>query len=282
MRFFERQKVDEIGILGVKLQKLLIFFMFINVLTMLSGSLNFLWGLVTMIILYCGFVGAYKRRPRLLQVYFTINVLLIVLTFVMILLSLSISATHKNHVETMEVDPAPQAYPVNSTVSNDGTRPSAALTPLTPAPKKDPNGNVATPVDVQPIPKTDVPTEEQHVQKKVSGAAIAVWVVLFVFGLIIFALKISTLVLASKMIKMLKERQAHNLAHPIPMMVKKPAQTQTPQPPAFQPIMYIPMPMQPNGNGAAPFQPMAMYNPYMSNPYMTPFQPQPPSSAPRV
>jgi len=277
MRFFERQKVDEIGILGVKLQKLLIFFMFLNVFTLLGGFLNFLWGLITMIVLYCGFVGAYKRRPRLLQLYFTFNVLMIVLTFVMVLLSVSVNS-HKH--TAVAVDAAPQALPpVNSTVSsNDGTRPTAV--PVTPAPKKDNGGNtVSGSMEVKPLPKDEPQPAVDHQQVKASGGMIAAWVILFVLGLMVFALKISTLVLASRMIRMLKERQAHNLAHPIPMVVKRPTaqtQTQTPQPPAFQPIMYIPMPMQPNGNGA-PFTPMAMYNPFV-----TPFQPQPPSSAPRV
>jgi len=276
MKFFERQKVDEIGIIGVRLQKILLFFMILNLFMFFSTNfLSLLAGLFNFTILYCGFVGAYKRRERLIQVYFTVTVLMIVMSFVVVLLSVSFAAS-LDREDGDEAHPIPMPFvPQNATenlVLTPVAQPKTGGNPGSPsevpggsnAPLPGSSGSSGSSVvDVKPVPTVVV----QPHQMTVSPVAL---ILSFVLSLLLFFLKITSLVLASRMIRMLKERQAHNLQHPIAMTTRKTA----PQP-MYQPVMYIPVPVQPNTNGMAQFQSM------MYNPYVTPFQPQPQSSAPK-
>jgi len=279
MKFFERQKVDEIGIVGVRLQKILLFFMILNLFMFFSTNfLSIVAGLFNFTILYCGFVGAYKRRERLIQVYFTVTVLMIALSFVMVLLSVSFAASH-NHEEGEGSEPHPVTMPMEI-VPQNGTENAPIQTPVAQpktgnpgSPSELPGGSNAplssgsSASDVKPVPQTPQVDPQPAVA---TGVNPLVLVLSFILSLILFFLKITSLVLASRMIRMLKERQAHNLQHPIAMTTRKTA----PQP-MYQPVMYIPVPVQPNTNGMAQFQSM------MYNPYVTPFQPQPQSSAPK-
>jgi len=279
MKFFERQKVDEIGIIGVRLQKILLFFMILNLFMFFSTNfLSILAGLFNFTILYCGFVGAYKRRERLIQVYFTVTVLMIALSFVMVLLSVSFAASHDhNEAEGSDSHPIPMPMEI---VPQNGTENTPIQTPVAqpktgnpgspsevPGGSNAPSSSGSSASDVKPVPQSP-PVVSAQPLTKVTVNPLAL-VLSFIVTLILFFLKITSLVLASRMIRMLKERQAHNLQHPIAMTPRKTA----PQP-MYQPVMYIPLPVQPNANGA-PFQSM------MYNPYVTPFQPQPQSSAPR-
>jgi len=272
MKFFERQKVDEIGIIGVRLQKILIFFMILNLFMFFSTNfLSLLAGLFNFTILYCGFVGAYKRRERLIQVYFPVTVLVIALSFVMVLLSVSFAASHDHE----DPHPTPMVTMPKEIVPQNGTENIPIQTPVAqpktgnpgspsevPGGSNAPSSSGSSASDIKPVPQSAV--------VKASATVNPLALVLsFILSLLLFFLKITSLVLASRMIRMLKERQAHNLQHPIAMTTRKTA----PQP-MYQPVMYIPVPVQPNANGA-PFQSM------MYNPYVTPFQPQPQSSAPR-
>lgn len=270
MSFFKRQQVDEIGILGVKLQKLLIFFMILNVFNFFHlNVICWLSALFYMVILYCGFTGAYKRRERLLQLYVVVSILMIVLSTLAVVFIVAGNA-HRNHEEVENNDNTPTdvvpAFTPNATVTNNNNndkdiptqKPSSALPPT----------NASSPLmELRPASSVSNGTDDTTVvvHERVSAGIILISVLGFVFSLIVFALKISSLVLASRMIRMLRERQAHNLAHPIAPR----KQTPTSQP-MYQPVMYIPVPVQPNG---APFTSV------MYNPYVTPFQPQ--SSAPR-
>jgi len=235
-----------------------------NFLSLLAGLFNFT-------ILYCGFVGAYKRRERLIQVYFTVTVLVIALSFVMVLLSVSFAASHDHE----DPHPTPMVTMPKEIVPQNGTENIPIQTPVAqpktgnpgspsevPGGSNAPSSSGSSASDIKPVPQSAV--------VKASATVNPLALVLsFILSLLLFFLKITSLVLASRMIRMLKERQAHNLQHPIAMTTRKTA----PQP-MYQPVMYIPVPVQPNANGA-PFQSM------MYNPYVTPFQPQPQSSAPR-
>lgn len=270
MKFFEKQKVDEIGIVGVKLQKILIFFMILNLFSFFQMSFwSWFSGITTMAVLYTGFYGAYKRRDRLVQFYFVVTVMFIVITAVAVLLSVSFAASRND-------DSDPTVTPVNFITPMTN---SSKVPPLTSQPKIAEGSAVAPLLDVSPASNSSIPnnptTAEMH--ERVDGSMVLLVIFLFVLSIVLFALKISSLVLASRMVKMLRERQAHNLAHPIEKKSTPQHETQ----PMYQQVMYIPVPMQANNMNAngAPFT-NVVYNPYM-NPYMNPFQPQPPSSAPR-
>jgi len=295
MRFFEKQKVDEIGIIGVKLQKILIFFMILNVFAFFQWSFwSWLSGLSTMVILYTGFYGAYKRRERLIQFYFVVTVMLIVLTVVAVLLGLAIAGTHHN--EDDDITPAFEVAPVNDSRVLDGSVPPVTpplSQPKTNQPSSSPLMDLTAPKNIS-VSSPNITVAIGTSERSVNGGFVLVFVIVFVLSLVVFALKITSLVLASRMVKMLRERQAHNLAHPIGR--KSVPQTETQ--PMYQQVMYIPVPIQPNMNNMNMMgmnnMNMGMNNismnnmhsngaPFtnvMYNPYVTPFQPQQ-SSAPR-
>jgi len=73
MKFFQNQKVDQVGITAVSLQKILIFLMILSLFSLFNG------GFLSFILCMIGFVGAYRRSPGLLTAYFTISISLIIL-----------------------------------------------------------------------------------------------------------------------------------------------------------------------------------------------------------
>lgn len=90
MNFFEKQKVDVIGQVGVSLQKILLFFMILSAFTLFNG------GLLSFLICLVGFIGAVKRNPRLLATYYSVTIFFIILFF---FLSLASMATYNNDVQ---------------------------------------------------------------------------------------------------------------------------------------------------------------------------------------
>eukprot|EP00026_Physarum_polycephalum_P012693 Phypoly_transcript_13020.p1 GENE.Phypoly_transcript_13020~~Phypoly_transcript_13020.p1 ORF type:complete len:325 (+),score=46.18 Phypoly_transcript_13020:53-976(+) len=73
MKFFAKQKVDQIGITAVTLQKILLFLMILSIFTMFNG------GFFSFFLCLIGFIGAYKRSSGMLTAYVSISVVLIVL-----------------------------------------------------------------------------------------------------------------------------------------------------------------------------------------------------------
>jgi len=80
MHFFEKQKIDQAGIVGVSLQKVLIFLMIVNVLGVFAGG--FLSSILGFLLLLVGFLGAYRRRTCFLMAYFSISVAIIAIAAV--------------------------------------------------------------------------------------------------------------------------------------------------------------------------------------------------------
>jgi hypothetical protein len=78
MHFFEKQKVDAIGYMGVSLQKSVLFLIIVTMVgSAATGSL--LSGLLGSAFLFIAFWGAYKRRTCLLAIYFWVNVICAIL-----------------------------------------------------------------------------------------------------------------------------------------------------------------------------------------------------------
>lgn len=76
MHYFEKQQVDQIGIVSVALQKVLIFLMVINAFSLFS-----LGGVFGFFLCLIGFIGASRRRTCLLMAYFSISVFILVAGF---------------------------------------------------------------------------------------------------------------------------------------------------------------------------------------------------------
>jgi len=81
-RFFDNQKHDAAGVVGITLQKLLIFFMFISALLLVCGvpaGWSFLFHLFI-------FIGVYKRIPSILFLYVVVNVVVFFLVGIVLVL----------------------------------------------------------------------------------------------------------------------------------------------------------------------------------------------------
>lgn len=82
MKFFAKQKVDQIGITAVSLQKILIFLMILSLFTMFNG------GFFSFFLCLIGFIGAYRRSSGMLTAYVSISVVIIVLCSVVAISSI--------------------------------------------------------------------------------------------------------------------------------------------------------------------------------------------------
>jgi len=83
-RFFAQQKQDAAGLVGITLQKLLIFFMVLDVISMLFGG-SFFTSFLTLLFHFVVFMGVYRRRTGVLCIYVAVHVILFVLVgFVLI------------------------------------------------------------------------------------------------------------------------------------------------------------------------------------------------------
>jgi len=263
MRFFEKQKVDEIGYLGVRLQKVLLFLAFVATLGCLDlRVISWVLSLLTLALLFTGFWGSYKRNACLLRIYVTINVVLI--TFMLVTVAVSMIYL--------------SLYPPMNDSSDNGSMsdssPSSRLMSLY-KPKEHTlrsegsNGNFqeVLPVGTQDSSSdsnqaTDLgkPNSASTELKQVDDTTQNIWFFLsLLVALIIFAYKIASIVMAARMARMLREKQAHNLAHPM----KRDSQPAAPEPQ----YVYIPMNVQPfqPTPGAPSFQQQPIYyNPYLS------------------
>jgi hypothetical protein len=87
MKFFAKQKVDQIGITAVTLQKILLFLMILSLFTIFNG------GFFSFLLCLIGFIGAYRRSTGLLTAYVSISVVLIVLCSVVALSSIFMASS---------------------------------------------------------------------------------------------------------------------------------------------------------------------------------------------
>jgi len=268
MKFFEKQKVDEIGYLGVKLQKVLLFLCFVAALGFLDFAvITWVLSLLTLALLFTGFWGSYKRNATLLRIYVTINVVLITFMLVtvavsMIYLSLYPPQDSNNPLDGSASDNGMPAssklmslyHPAAKQIRSDGTNDFKELLPVgTPESSADSNTQLT---DLTKPNQNSMPTDLKPQDYTTQN----IWFFLsLLVSLIIFAYKIASIVMAARMARMLREKQVLNLAHPM----KRESQPAAPEPQ----YVYIPMNVQPfqPTPGAPSFQQQPIYyNPYLS------------------
>jgi len=273
-RFFARQKIDEIGIVGVRLQKILLFLVVVNFLNLFhTGAL--LFSLFGFIVLYIGFVGALRRNERLLRFYYVFNIVLLIFALVGGLLFALYTLNHPVPVDEggfEEEGPFSPAMPISN---NNNSSVEVAV----------PDNNSSNDSDsnnaVPPMGSSTDYSEDRPVFP-------IGFFFCFIFGIVVFAFKISSIILAGRMSRMLRERNLHNLAHPIAKKSNNGYESvpQTPPeeiaaPPAVPQVVYIQMPMQmPQGY---PFpQGFAPQYGFVPQPYAPPMPPTtPPSIQPK-
>eukprot|EP01112_Ceratiomyxa_fruticulosa_P004972 TRINITY_DN1553_c0_g1_i1.p1 TRINITY_DN1553_c0_g1~~TRINITY_DN1553_c0_g1_i1.p1 ORF type:complete len:326 (+),score=79.42 TRINITY_DN1553_c0_g1_i1:104-979(+) len=120
MHFFEKQRVDAAGILGVKLQKALIFLGVVSLTAFFFGAI--LPSVFSLLILAIGFSGAYRRRPCLLSLYFWINIIIAILGVVFVV-AMMVASTQTDMAqsngysnEEIAVNPIPLPTDPNSPI----------------------------------------------------------------------------------------------------------------------------------------------------------------------
>jgi len=255
MKYFEQQRVDDIGILGVRIQKLVVVLTVANFLAFLYP--NFLvWGVAffNQLLLLVAFCGALKRRDSLLRLYVIVNVVI----FILAIASVAVTVFMFHPQEADELTP-----PSNNTFVAP-SNPKHSTESKMPKFLKLHSPKAQTAMNLHPAN----PSVSEHENLTVVDYTIGI---LFIaVKVIIFAIKITTIILCSRMANMLRARRNMSLAHPTKAPVSNPSRG------VYQPVVYVPI----NGSqmqmpqGQAAFQPY--YQPYMFNPYLQQ-QVQPPS-----
>jgi hypothetical protein len=249
--FFARQKVDEIGIYSVKLQKILIVLMVFNTLSLFLGGFSSLLGfLIEFILLWVCFIGAVKRSQRHLRAYVCINITIMIITIV-VFFALIIMATSA-HPKTDE----PQ---------------SGIADPNQPAPTANPNARRDDIPNNTPS-NTTIPTPtDPSVAHGLTPREIAIAFFLIFSSIFVMILKVASMVMALRLARMICAYNLQHLSHPttyqpVPQKEEQLQQPNfipmTPQGAYAQP-MFVPVVIngQPNG------QPQQFIYP---NPYFVP------------
>jgi len=250
-RFFERQKVDEIGFYSVKLQKVLIYLAVFNLLGLLAGLTNWFSALIEVILLYVAFHGSYKRKHGPLRAYVCINISFLILGVILGIAALMFYGSHVIPSDEI-VTPMNDLKPVkNNTDMQDLHAPFMNIRPLN---NDTNNDNQTHPIDI--IPSSPSITHA-------TGAYIALWFLVALSQILVFILKIVSIIMAARLARMIIAYNLVHLAHPSPV----PSKIQTPPSPPTTP--YIPMQQFPQNSNMYPqnsnMYPQPMYVPVVIN-----------------
>jgi len=259
MKYFEQQRVDDIGILGVRIQKMVIVLTLLNFLAFLNP--NFIvWvsAFVNQLLLLIAFCGALKRRDSLLRLYVIINVVIFILGVASAISMFFVFAHQRPEDSNMSDIIMPKANH-SAPIPMNHSKPSPSTLLKIHQPK------------TLTLHKPEVDSEDGQV---VFGPLFIAICALKVLALV---LKITTIIYACRMARMLRTRRNLSLAHPTKSAPSNPPRG------VYQPVVYVPinhpqMQGMPQGQGQA-FQPY--YQPFMFNPYLQQVQPpaQPMTSA---
>jgi len=268
-RFFEKQRVDEIGFYSVRLQKVVLYLAIFNLLGLLAGLTHWISALIEVILLWVAFHGAYKRRHRPLRAYVCINITFMILGAIFLITALMFYGAEMHHRGEDGDEEAVPLQDLTPAANNSASDLTDLKTPLTDL--KSANGTTPDNTNL-----TDLHPAVRHV----SGAYIALWFLVALAQILVFILKIISIVMAARLARMICTYNCLLLSHPtskpetpspssnyIPMQPVQ-QQQQTPNPMYPQP-MYVPVVIngQPNGQPQQfmypnpYFVPQAMYTP---------------------
>jgi len=279
MRYFDNQKYDEAGIVGVKLQKVVVALMVFHVCSLFFGigMANFVGTACMLVLLFIGFQGASKRNPKLLRAYCVGSVVYIVGSILVVVFGIAFVMFYHPFQGYNGDDVSSPMMTLNPPQGNDSDvyPVSAEVDPSLPVDPSSPvNGDDTTPIiDLVPSSNVTFIDYPEPVGCSASFGRFAVVLgVALIIGVIVFALQIASIVMANRMRRYLIATAAHNLAHP-----RRTAEPQVMPSPAM-----IPVQVQPNNFGYYPMYTMNPANPqngqqFYFNPYLQPqqFYPQP-------
>jgi len=260
-RFFDKQRVDEIGFYSVRLQKVLIALAIFNLIGICTGGFaNWLGVLLEFVLLWVAFYGSYKRKHRPLRAYVCVNITMMILTVVFLVIAL----VYAGHVEYEdEVD------------AEELTNPSDIQDLYAP------NNNTALMDLNTPSNSTNINIGGDEDYMRPGAGFLVVYLFAVLVSAFVFVLKVVSIIMAARLARMICGYQCRQLSHPTAPVTPRPVES-FPAPayqPMFQPHMqqpmYVPVVIngQPNGQpqqfmyGNPYFVPQAMYTP------MTPIAP---------
>eukprot|EP01117_Protostelium_nocturnum_P015435 TRINITY_DN598_c0_g1_i1.p1 TRINITY_DN598_c0_g1~~TRINITY_DN598_c0_g1_i1.p1 ORF type:complete len:243 (+),score=54.06 TRINITY_DN598_c0_g1_i1:120-848(+) len=191
--FFERQKVDEIGITAVKLEKLLLVLFVLYFLPIFAmGPLGLLGFIFNGLIVLIAWKGSLHRREKWLRVYAGITTFFIVLSIVglVVMFGLSIKYNSRTHHSLQNSPKVHHSEPPKHIVPSSSPTPSFA----------------------------------QHNTESVSSTTLVSLLVLaLLYVLVIFALKVATVIISLRLSQQIKVAKAAHFAHPVLRKAPEPA-----------------------------------------------------------
>eukprot|EP01113_Clastostelium_recurvatum_P023736 TRINITY_DN282_c0_g1_i1.p1 TRINITY_DN282_c0_g1~~TRINITY_DN282_c0_g1_i1.p1 ORF type:complete len:344 (+),score=115.19 TRINITY_DN282_c0_g1_i1:45-1034(+) len=239
MSFFARQKVDEVGVVGVSLQKALIFLMVVAGTGFFVRGM-FLMTLLSIMILWAGFMGAYRRRPCLLAFYFWVNIFLYILSvvFAIVLIFVVLNSPQMNSSSSSSSSSDSQmaiSSPVSHLFGSSGENPFAGSDSSSSSSSSDSDSSSAASGSSSDSTSDSSSSWSDSISESVSsmseswsasmseswasmssdsyeGPTMAVMIVIsivaMIFGFLVFFFKIYSLVLAYRMRKMILAQRA--------------------------------------------------------------------------
>jgi len=203
----------------------------------------------TLSVIIVGFAGAVKRSPRHLRFYGGASITLIMVGLVFAIMIVTFQP------QMNEVD-----YDTPATVPSSNPDPANP----TAQPLSNPSSKRDVPADPLVDPNTQPQPEPMPAEVRVNVGGIIFCVIVSIFGLVAFALKLATIVMAFRIANMLQKDHrlvAHKEAS------NNTEQEMSHQTPAYPQVIYVPVPVNPQ-QGMTPFafpqngQPV-FYNPYL-------------------
>jgi flagellar basal body-associated protein FliL len=185
MHFFEKQRVDAAGILGVKLQKALIFLGIVTFSTFFFGA--FLPSIISLLILAIGFSGAYRRRPCLLAMYFWINVIMAIVGLAVLIGMLVVSSQ------------------TSVAQSNDYSNEAVAVNPITPTPNIPTNATESPSSESYDYDSSSTIMYAYSSYSEFNAIIIIVLILCVILSVLVSFFKVYSIVLAFKMARLLRQ-----------------------------------------------------------------------------
>lgn len=263
MGFFNRQAIDEIGVRSVKLQKIILFLMIVNFCGyFIFNLLTWLLTTFTLSVLIVGFCGAYRRSDVHLRFYGGASIALVMLGLVVGIMMISITP---DQPDQSDMQPKRGAIPdPNNAMPLRQPNPTPDMLPL-----HDPNSPALS------LNTPQVPQDPQvEPQPKVRVGVVILSSFALIFGLVVFALKLASIVMAFRIAHMLRMEKvaltSSNVLNQEPAIQEEMVH-QGPMSMGLPQIVYVPVPMNPQQGLPTPFafpqqgQPM-FFNPYLVKP----------------
>jgi len=220
--YWQRHSVDEAGVVGVQLQKLLFFLSAMTALTLLAMEMTTALAAASALMLYAiGLIGAQKRDIRYLWTYGFVSILIIVLSLIGGLVLVGLLTVNMSHAEHT----APRTWMVQHGMATMTSRTATSLPLATPhgtLPHSSQHGvfefTEGRNTKVHPELAVLAPHKRgiEYDECEITAFGWGMLALGSLLGLLLFAIKIKTIALAFRMRRMLVALAAQRLPVTVP------------------------------------------------------------------